>query len=577
MIKIQNAVLSKKEQSQKDQLKKSLPYPEVFIDILFHRGYRTEEEIDQFFHANLNQLNDTSLLKDADRFVDLLHTAIQENWLIVNYSDYDCDGATSAATTLLAIQNLGGTVVSYINNRFTGGYGINRNGIDEILEKYPECKLILTTDNGISAIDAVAYAKSKGLSVIVTDHHEPKLDEHGKQILPPADAVIDPKRQDDSYPFSGLCGCGLIWKLLLYYYWQTGQDVSYMYSLLDIVALGTQCDVVPLRDENRIIVREGLKLMRNGSRECFEKLRIAMDVTKIDDGTLGFKFGPAINALGRVTGSADLAVKFLTSTDDVSSETLSHILVEENTERKKLTEEQTELAINELEGKPLPNIIISYHEDYHEGIAGIIAGRLKERYHRPAIVISRTGYEDPEYGYLCKASARSISSIHMFECLCKLKDYLIEFGGHAMAAGFSLYENQIESFTKAFNELLDGSDFDTVITIDSVLDAKSLDVEQIESLEMLQPFGAEFPSPVFGLQNFEVDLKETRNKYIKNDGVRLKNKEGLTVLMFQEGAHYRKLGEPTHVKAIGTPSVNLWQGKAYPQFLVMNNYLSEDK
>lgn len=572
-IKFERPKYSKKEMEKITQLKKDLPYPETFIDILFSRGYQTEEDIDLFFNSTINHLHNTELMKDSDKFVEILKEAIENKWLIINYSDYDVDGCTSAAIALRTIRNLGGNIEFYINNRFTGGYGMNIEGVNSILEKYPDVKLIITTDNGISAHEAVDYAKSKGIKVIVTDHHEVVV-EDGKQVLPNADAVIDIKRLDETYPFNGLCGCGVIFKLMLYYYWITGNDIQYIYDLLDIVALGTQCDVVPLIDENRILVKEGLKLMRRGHRLSFEKLRLGMEKTKIDAGMLGYSFGPAINALGRVIGYADEAVEFLISEDEATIDEIVPHLVDWNSERKELTKEQLELAMQEFEGKEIPNVIVSYNENYHEGVAGIVAGRLKEAYNRPSVVLSPTHYVDKTYGRLWKASARSVTTVHLYECLCKLSKYLVTFGGHAMAAGFSMYESNIEEFTKKFNQLLEGTDFQTVITIDSLLDAKTLDIASIEELEMLEPFGASFSSPVFGLYNFEVDKEKSRNIYIKSGGIRLKNKEGLTLIMFHQGERYKELGEPQKLKAIGTPSINVYNGNSSPQFTVMNNYIN---
>lgn len=572
-IKFERPKYSKEEIEQINQLKEDLPYPATFIDILFSRGYKTEEDIDLFFNSTINHLHNTELMKDSDKFVSILKEAIENKWLIINYSDYDVDGCTSSAFLLRTVRNLGGRIEFYINNRFTGGYGMNIEGVDKILEKYPEVKLIITTDNGISAHKTVEYAKEKGIKVVITDHHEVVIEDN-QQNLPLADAIIDIKRLDETYPFNGLCGCGVIFKLMLYYYWITGNDINYIYDLLDIVALGTQCDVVPLIDENRIIVKEGLKLMRRGHRLSFEKLRLGMKKTKIDAGMLGYSFGPAINALGRVLGTADEAVEFLISEDEETIDEIVPHLVEWNIERKSLTKEQLELAMSEFENKKIPNIIISYNENYHEGVAGIVAGRLREAFNRPSIVLAPTNYRDETYGRLWKASARSVSTVHLYDCLSKLSNYLVTFGGHAMAAGFSMYESNIPEFSRKFNELLEGTDFQMLITIDSLLDAKTLDINQIEELEMLEPFGASFPSPVFGLYNFEVDNEKSKNKYIKSGGIRLKNKEGLTLIMFNHGERYQELGEPSQLKAIGTPSINVYNGNSSPQFTVMNNYIN---
>lgn len=576
-IKFVRPSYNKKDLDKIKELKTNLPYSSVIIDILYERGYRTEDEIEVFFNGNLNYLNDTSTMKDSDKFVEILKETIENNQKIIDYSDYDVDGVSSAIITVKALRNLGAKVEYYINNRFTGGYGLNKAGIDAILAVHPDTKLIITTDNGIAAHEAVSYAKDKGLKVIVTDHHEPTIDDKGNQILPEADAVIDVKRLDETYPFSGLCGCGVIFKLLLYYYWITGNSLDFMYSLLDIVGLATECDVVPLIDENRILVKEGLKLMRKGTRSAFESLRTKMEVTEIDSYTLGFKYGPAINALGRLDGEASDAVNLFLTDDESEIDRLAQNLVDENKERKKISDEQTKLAIENIDENKLPNVIVSYQEEFHEGVAGIIAGRIKEKFHRPAIVLSSSGYTHPTLGKICKASARSIQGVHMFECLGKLSKYLEKFGGHEMAAGFSIYEKNIPEFTKAFNELIEGTDFTKEIVIDSVLDATEINIDSISELKLLEPFGANFAEPIFGLDNFKVDIENSRYKYMgqNHEHLKLQNKEGLRLITFHGAKKYQALCEPLELKAIGTPQINYYKGMLYPQFVVMNDFIQK--
>ena len=565
---------SKEDLDKLEELKKELPYNEEIIRILYTRGYKTVDDIDIFLNSNINYMNDASLLRDADKFVEILRKAIENNWLIVNYTDYDADGCCSAGVLLRSVRNIGGNIVYYTNNRFIGGYGMNVNGVKLLVEKYPDVKLIITTDNGISSHEAVEYAKSLGIIVIVTDHHEVSINEDGSQNLPKADAVVDAKRKDEIYPFDGMCGCGLIFKLMLYYYWATGEDVKYIYSLLDIVALATQSDVVPLQNENRIFIKEGLKLMNKDSRLCFELLKHECGILKVDEVTLGFSFGPAINALGRIEGCIDKAIDFLTIDDEEYLIKTAKELVKINEYRKEISNEQQEIATEEIEKNgEIPNVIVSYREDYHEGVIGIVAGRLKERFNRPAIVLSPSGSD--EHGRIWKASARSLHPVHMYESLKKLSSYLITFGGHEMAAGFSMYEDQIEPFKKAFNELLEGIEFKKEILIDAILDAKTLDLERLEELELLKPFGEGFPKPLFGLFNFEVDITR-KTRYDSKGGLRVSNKEGLMLLMFGQGEYYKNMGEPIYLKAIGSPSINTFNGKSYPQFIIKDTYLVKD-
>lgn len=550
------------------------------IDILFNRGFRTVEDIEKHLYSMLDDLHPTYLLKDSDKFSEIVQEAIRNGDEMVNYSDYDADGVTSSGVMVRGIRNAGGKIHYYTNNRFIEGYGITIKGIDNMLELYPNTKLIITTDNGIVANEAIDYANSLGLKVIVTDHHEQG------DTLPNALAVINPKRKDDTYPFDGLCGVGVAFKLLLQLYWDMDLDMDYVYGLLDIVAMGTVGDLVPLVDENRIIVKEGLKRVKREDRLVFKKLREALGINKIDEETFGFTYCPILNALGRLDGSPDDAIELLTTDDEQRMEEIIKDLVELNETRKELTKEQEELGIQMVESmKEVPNVIVLHDDTFHEGVVGLVAGRLKERYNRPTIVLAPHEKEvvkedgTKETIKIYKGSARSIEGFHIKEVFDMLNEYLMGYGGHAMAGGLSVEADKLEDFTKAINkkadELLTAEDYVKKIFIDTAVSAKDVTVELIEEFEVLKPFGMGFSKPRFGLKDFKVDFNKFKTPYVGQDSctLRIVSENNLTLMMFRHADLYRQLGEPVNIKAIGMPKLNVFNGNTTAQFVVENDYL----
>lgn len=549
------------------------------IDILYNRGFKTVEDIEKHLYSTLDDIHPSYLLKDSDKFVEIVSQAIKNGDEIVNYSDYDADGVTSSAVTVRGIRNAGGKINYYTNNRFIEGYGITKKGVDNMLELYPNTKLIITTDNGIVAHEAIDYANSLGLKVIVTDHHEPS------DTLPNALAVINPKRKDDEYPFDGLCGVGVIFKLLLQLYWEMDLDLDYVYGLLDIVAMGTVGDLVPLVDENRIIVKEGLKRVKREDRLVFKKLRESLGISKIDEETFGFTYCPILNALGRLDGSPDDAIELLTTDDELRMEEIIKDLVELNETRKELTKEQEELGIQMVENmKEVPNVIVLHDDTFHEGVVGLVAGRLKERYNRPTIVVAPHEKEiinedgEKETIKIFKGSARSIEGLHIKETFDMLSDYLLSYGGHAMAGGLALKAEDIENFANAINnkagEILTEEDFVKKVYIDTALSAKDVTVDLIEEFEVLKPFGMSFAKPRFGLKDYKVDFSKFKTPYVGKDlcTLRLVSDNNLTLMMFKHANIYKELNEPINIKAIGMPKLNVYNGNTSAQFIVENNY-----
>jgi single-stranded-DNA-specific exonuclease len=540
---------------------------DLILQILVNRGYDTPEKIETFLYGSLEHLHDTRLMQDADKAVHIMKDAIQNGEQIVVYGDYDSDGVNSTVIMTSLLRTAGGKVGFYTNNRFTQGYGMMPSGVDEILELYPDTKLIVTVDNGIMAHEGVQYAKNKGLKVIVTDHHEPG------ETLPPADAVVDPKRKDDVYPFKGLCGAGVAFKLMLLLYWEMGLSLEPVYDTLDIVGLATVGDIVPLVDENRIIVQEGLKRIRAEKRPIF---RIFREVTKVNEinahWTLGFIYVPMINAIGRLDGNPRKAIEmFLSEDENFIRETVTY-LKQLNDERKNLTERQYERAEEIIKEKGLKNVIVVYDEHFHEGIIGLIAGRLKEKYHRPTFVFTK--HHD-----VLKGSARSIEGFHLKKSFEVLSEYIVGGGGHAKAAGLSIREDQLEEFERAINELsekwLTEEDFVKKYYIDAIIDAKTVDIDIVDELKTLEPFGEAFPKPVLTLENFEAQkifyMGDERNHVKLIDG-------NLSVIIWREAEKFKEIGEPLSVKAIGYPRLNVYKNNVYLQFEVDgDNFMAVEK
>lgn len=545
-----------------DELKKDKRLTGVsntVLHILVNRGYTKAEEIESFLYGSLDEvLHDTRLMKDAEIAVKIIQESIANGEHMVVYSDYDSDGVNSAVVMTSLLRTAGAKADFYTNNRFTQGYGMMPSGVDAILEMYPDTKLIITTDNGIMAFEGVQHAIDKGLKVIITDHHEQG------ETLPPAHAVVDPKRKDCPYPFKGLCGAGVAFKLMMLLYWEMDLPLEPVYDTLDVVALATVGDIVPLVDENRVIVQEGIKMIESGKRNVF---RIFREITGVKEITahwaLGFVYVPMINAIGRLDGDPRRAIEMFFTNDEEEISNSIKYLKEINDERKGMTVTQYNRAEEIIEEKGLKKIIVVYDESFHEGIVGLIAGRLKEKYNRPTFVFTKN-----HIGQL-KGSARSIDNFHLKDSFSKAKEHMVGGGGHAKAAGLTIRLDQLESFETFMNELADEwlteEDFIKKYRVDSTLDAKNLDMSIVDDLKELEPFGEAFSKPILVLENFTAQrpfyMGEEKN-HVKLIG------DTISLLMWREAERYKGLGEPLSVKAIGFPELNIFRGNISLQFNV---------
>ena len=471
--------------------------------LLANRGIVNKKEASLFLKGTVNDLNDASLMKDMKKAVSIIKGAIEEKKKIVIYGDYDCDGVCSTTILYRTLKKLGANFDYYIPNREDEGYGMNSDRIRKL--KSEGAEVILTCDNGISAMEQVEVAKELGLTVIITDHHDiPYIEKEGNRInvVPNSDCVINPKQGNCEYPFKELCGAGVALKFSMELVNAMGRSFSELYDLFQYAAIATICDVVELLGENRIIVKEGLKLINNTSSIGLKALIKAtgLEGKEISEYHFGFVLGPCINATGRLE-TADLSVELLITEDEKYAEELAKKLYDLNVERQELTFDSVESVISKVE-EEITNgekVILVYDEKIHESIAGIVAGRVRERFNLPAIVMTK-GKDMP------KGSARSIEGYNMFEELNKCKEYIEKFGGHPMAAGLSVKEENISLLRKALNSKCTLSDEDIipVIKIDSPLEIKYLDESLVEEIESLRPFGKGNGSPLFAVKNIKV-------------------------------------------------------------------------
>lgn len=496
---------SKEDIKRADEIAEQLKINKFIASILISRGFKEAEEISRFLDPKLKYLHSPKYMMDMDKGTDIILDAIDDGKKIVIYGDYDCDGVTSTTIMYKGLLKCGADVSYHIPDRIEEGYGMNSETIERLHRE--GCQVILTCDNGISCVEQVELAKGLGMSIVVTDHHEVPftLDEGGNktEVLPKADAVINPKRRDCAYPFKSLCGAGIAFKFIHTMYVKLGIDSKELYELIELAAIGTVCDVVDLVDENRVIVSMGLKMINNTRNTGLKALirEIGYEGKRIRSGNIGFQIGPCINATGRLD-NASLSVELLMCEDYRRAEELARELRRLNQERQGMTDEALEELIEQIEGTELRNdrVLVIYKEDLHESLAGILAGRIRERYNKPVYVI--TNAKDK-----AKGSGRSIEEYNMFEEISKCKDILIGAGGHPMAAGFSLEEEMIPLFRERLNEqcTLTQEDLACKISVDDRLELPDITFDLIGDLEKLEPFGKGNSEPKFMVQGVRIE------------------------------------------------------------------------
>ena len=557
----------KKNNSENSGNNKSVD--QIINDILEERGILSPEDKDMFLSPDLDKMHDPMKLPDMDKAVARLIRARGEKEKITIYGDYDVDGITSTSILYMFLVENGYQVDYYIPDRVSEGYGFNTDALAQIRES--GTTLLISVDTGISANAEVDFATSIGLDIIITDHHECLPD------LPKAHAIINPKRVDSNYPFKELAGVGVAFKLI-HALAISFNNVDTIWKYIDIVAIGTVADIVPLRDENRIIVKNAFKTMPttwNLGLEALLEISGAKD-KKISAGTIGFQIGPRLNAAGRL-GDAKKGVELFTTRDPALALQIATDLDEGNKNRKAIEKEIYDLAVKEIEENDeikSKDVIVVAAEGWHKGVIGIVASRITERYYKPSIII---GIEDGQ----ATGSARSIEGFSLFDALCHSQDYLEKFGGHDMAAGLSMDQAKIAEFRDYINEyakdIIDEDMLRAKIGIDYEIKEEHITLPMVEALENLEPYGVGNPTPVFSYQ-----AKIYHVRAIGADGSHLKvqlytPERLIDGIGFSMGDQSRVISKGEELMIAGNLQKNEWLGKVTPQIVIRDIKSLEDE
>ena len=478
-----------------EEVKRKYQINELLATILVNRNIINEEDIRLFLNPTREDFYDPFLIKDMDIAVDRILQAIDKKEKVTIYGDYDVDGITSITVLKSFLKDIGIEANFYIPNRLEEGYGLNKNAIDKI--KQNGCDLMITVDCGISAIEEIKYANSLGIETIVTDHHE------AGNELPEAIAVIDNKRKDSTYPFRELAGVGVVFKLTQALGIKLGLKEETYLKYLDIVCVGTISDIVPLVDENRVIAKLGLMLVKQTKNIGLKSIINSSGYTKIDSNTISFGVAPRINACGRM-GKAEEALELFLSKDIYEVNDLTKKLNEHNRKRQETEKSIFENALQKIEKEHLEKnkAIIVGGENWHHGVIGIVSSKITEMYFKPSILLS---FEEDGIG---KGSGRSIPGFDLHDALMKCLDTIEKFGGHSMAVGITIKKDKLEEFKKEFEEIATESHIEEIvpiINIDAKIALGDINKEMAESLKQLEPFGEANKMPIFAFKKLKID------------------------------------------------------------------------
>ena len=544
----------------------------VIARLIRNRDVVEEEEIRQYLYGTLEDLPSPWLLKDMKKTVACILKKIKEKKKIRILGDYDIDGVTSTYILLTGLTRLGANVDTYIPDRISDGYGIHRHLIEKALEDGVDT--IITCDNGIAASEEIEYAREKGMTLLVTDHHEiPYREEKGEKIwvLPPADAIINPKQPDCPYPFKNICGGVVAFKVVSALYEAAGIAKKELESFYEFAAIATVGDVMDLQGENRIIVKEGLKRLSHTENPGLKALIQAnhLEESHITAYHIGFVLGPCINASGRLD-TASRSLKLLCAKSMEEAQRLAGDLTSLNVSRKALTEQGKEQAFARIDSTDLKEdrVLVVYLENCHESLAGIIAGRIREQYHKPVFVLTD--------GASCvKGSGRSIEAYSMYEELVKCADLLEQFGGHPMAAGLSLKKENVEAFRKRLNAncTLTGQDLIPKIVIDVPMPVSYVSKKLITQISLLEPFGKGNTRPLFAQKNLRVLNGRILGKNQNVAKMILMDERGFTIdgIYFGEAKEFLDFAEKKNSVSITYyPDVNCYQGRETIQAVIQN-------
>ena len=560
-------------------LAKELGVSPVSVRIMRNRGMETKEAMERYLSGTLDGLYDGALMKNMGEAVAVLIKKLREEKRIRIIGDYDIDGVCASYLLLTGLRRAerelgkgtgpaGSTRIDYeIPDRVRDGYGINEAIIRQAAADGVDT--LVTCDNGIAAAKEISLAKELGMTVVVTDHHEVPVEEE-RQVLPPADVVVDPKQEGETYPFREICGAVVAYKLVEKLYEASGVPREEWRELLEFAAIATVGDVMRLQDENRILVKYGLKQMartRNlGLRKLVEKT--GLDITDLSAYHIGFVIGPCLNAGGRLQ-TAKAALRLFLSEDEAEAERLAEELKELNDIRKDMTKKGEDEAIAQVETQYMEDkVLVVFLPDCHESLAGIIAGRVREHFHKPSIVLTRSGD-------MVKGSGRSIEPYHMFRELTKVRELLPKFGGHPMAAGLSIKEEDVPEFRRRLNEnaVLTEEDFIPRVWIDVPMPLEYVTEGLVEELKRLEPFGQGNEKPLFAQKGLMIRSLRVLGKNRNVVKLGLVTDTGLSMdgLLFGDGdAIQRELAGKDRIDIVYYPDINEYNGNRTLQAVIRN-------
>lgn len=536
--------------------------PEFLAPLLWKRGINDVDKLTNFFKPTTDLIHDPYLMYDMEPAIERIQEAIGTGQKILIYGDYDADGITSTTVLKEAIETVGGDVSIYLPNRFADGYGPNKATYERLIAERG-IELIVTVDNGVAGHEAIDYANSVGVDVIVTDHHEIP------EELPNAFAIVHPRHPKGDYPFGELAGVGVAFKVA------TALLEELPEEMLDLVAIGTIADLVPLTDENRVLVQFGLEVMKQGQRIGLkELLKVAeIKLPEVTEESIGFGIGPRLNAIGRL-GDATPGVELLSSFSEVEARDIAEKINFVNQERQKIVKVISKEALEMVANLGQQGIYVLAKEGWHEGVLGIVASKIVQETGKPALVLGI----NQETG-IAKGSGRSVDEVNLYEALSSASDIFKAFGGHQMAAGMSLEAKNLNALQQAMNDFIIEAKIDfskgPTLQIDQELDLATIDIKQIEEIRKLAPFGTDNPSPVFLITN----VQPTGVKQIGADKTHLKfqvtnGKHELDCLAFNLGSESNELTSDSNVSIVGQLSINEWNGNQKAQMLIKDFKIS---
>ena len=551
-------------------LKKEFNTSEIIAKVLANRGIESLKSSHNFFNPSNDQLHDPFMMKNMDIAVDRISKNIQNQKPILIFGDYDVDGTTGASLLYLGLKDLNAIVEYYIPHREKEGYGLSSGGIDYAHSIGAD--LLITCDFGINAFEPVDYANEHGVDIIITDHHIPD------KKLPNAYAVLNPKQKGCEYPFKGLCGCGVAFKLISALSEKSGIGQNVGLNYLDLVALATSADMVPILDENRVLVHGGLDQLEESKSPGIHQLLVQTGLVgeSLNVGKLVFGLAPKINAAGRM-GDANRTVELLTTSDKTRAEELASILVRENKRRQLIQEDIVNDAIRLVHSQvDLENnkVVIIGSKGWHPGVVGIVASRIKDEFSRPAIVIA---FDKKGIG---KGSARSIPNLDLYEALSYAAKFLEGYGGHPMAAGLTVREDKFENFKSLFlrnvNKILTNDDLIPAISIDGEMALTDINSRFMRFLEKLGPFGPGNMRPKFVSRNLSISGQPR----LMGNGEHIRfivgqNGRNYPAVGFKLSSHYEDLIRGVPVDIAYVVEVNQWQGQSNIQLNVRDIQLSD--